>query len=462
MVSMSSVLLWLVWVLQFEGITSIIIDQELLHFSFEVQNALNMGLPLVALESTIITHGMAFPANLETAMKVEQQVRSSGAVPATIAILDGEIHVGLNQSALEKLAVYGQDRAMKVSVRELGLAITRRVWGGTTVSATSHIAAAVGVKVFVTGGIGGVHRGAEDSFDISSDLIQLAATANLAVVCAGAKSILDIPKTLEYLETFRVPVIGFQTEIFPGFYTAHTSSRVPISAASVGELAALYSSHVRAGVETSVLVVNPIPAEADVRQFVDIDAAIAAALTEATEQGVAGKKVTPFLLAKIANLTQGRSLAANIALILNNARLGAELACALAAPRPSPSPPLGATEAGAHRRVAIAVVGAAVVDLGGRSAAPFLVGDSNPGKLPVGRQPCRTDSPALRRCGPQRSRGHSAPHPTHCRPGLLLAAGLRPAGRFSPGLLPPFSPYEGRPRGQRSGRDRHLPVDCGR
>jgi len=299
---------------------------QFLSFSPEVANARAAGLPIVALESTIISHGMPYPQNVQTAREVEQIIRDGGAVPATIAVIDGKIRVGLTEEQLELL---GQSpEAMKVSRRDLAYALSQNKLGATTVAATMICAALADIPVFVTGGIGGVHRGAETSFDISADLQELAQT-NVAVVCAGVKSILDIGLTLEYLETQGVPVVSVGQPGFPAFFTRESGFNADFQLDTPAEQAAFIQTKWRLGLKGGVVVSNPVP-EADAMQKEEIDGITLQALQEAAENGVTGKKVTPFLLARIKTLTQGRSLATNIALVKNNARVGAALARALA------------------------------------------------------------------------------------------------------------------------------------
>ncbi|MBN2741535.1 MAG: pseudouridine-5'-phosphate glycosidase [Rhodobacteraceae bacterium] len=291
-------------------------------FAPEVRAALDAGHPVVALESTIITHGMPYPQNLHTAQAVEAEVRAAGATPATIALLDGAIHIGLEADVLERLARTSD--AMKVSRADLAVCLAKRATGATTVAATMICADLAGISVFATGGIGGVHRGAEDSFDISADLLELGATP-VSVVAAGAKAILDIPKTLEVLETHGVPVIAFGQDDFPAFWSRSSGLPAPLRADSAAEIAAAHLMRARLGLPGGQLIANPIPPEAEIARE-DIVPVIEAALTEASVQGIAAKSVTPFLLSRIFELTKGRSLDANIALVLNNARLGAQIA----------------------------------------------------------------------------------------------------------------------------------------
>lgn len=291
----------------------------------DVAAALAAGRPVVALESTIITHGMPHPRNVETARAVEAAVRAEGAVPATIALLHGRIKVGLSPADLDALVAAP---AVKASGRDLAVAMVRGQSAGTTVSATMLIAARAGIRVFATGGIGGVHRGAETTFDISADLTELGRT-EVAVVCAGVKSILDIPRTLEYLETMRVPVIAHGTDDFPAFFSRASGQRADHRLDSAAEIAGAIAAHLALGSGTGLLIANPVP-EADAIPSAEIDGVIAAAVAEAAAQGITGKEVTPFLLDRINRATEGRSLAANIALVLDNARLAARIAGALA------------------------------------------------------------------------------------------------------------------------------------
>jgi pseudouridine-5'-phosphate glycosidase len=302
------------------------IEMDLLIFSPEVAAALRDGAPVVALESTIITHGMPFPQNVEAARAVEAEIRAHGAVPATIAVMGGRIHVGLTEAELDAL---GQAKGVaKLSRADLAACLATGGVGATTVAATMICARLAGIAVFATGGIGGVHRGAETSFDISADLPELAQTA-VTVVAAGAKAILDLPKTLEYLETAGVPVIAYGQDAFPAFWSRDSGLKAPLRMDSAGEIAAAARMRAALGLPGGQLVANPIPAEAEIARDV-IGPVIEAALTEAQAQGIAAKAVTPFLLQRIFELTEGRSLAANIALVLNNARLGAAIAVALA------------------------------------------------------------------------------------------------------------------------------------
>ncbi|MBV1820664.1 pseudouridine-5'-phosphate glycosidase [Bacteroidales bacterium MSK.15.36] len=291
----------------------------------EVKNALNEKKPVVALESTIIAHGMPYPKNVETALEVEKIIRDRGAIPATIAILDGKIKVGLSKEEIEYLG--SAENVSKVSRRDLPFIVAKGLNGATTVASTMVVAKMAGIKVFVTGGIGGVHRGAEESFDISADLQELAKTS-VAVVCAGAKSILDIGLTLEYLETFGVPVVGFKTDEFPAFFTRKSGFGVDYNVDSEEELAKAIKTKWDLGLDGGIVVANPIPEEYEMDIDI-INKAIAEALSEAEEKGIKGKKVTPFLLENVKEKTGGNSLESNIRLVYNNALVGANLAIEL-------------------------------------------------------------------------------------------------------------------------------------
>ena len=292
----------------------------------EVQQALREGKPVVALESTIISHGMPYPKNVETALLVEQTIRENGAVPATIAVIGGRLKAGLSHEEIEYLGKTGRAVA-KASRRDLPALVARGADGATTVTTTMIIAHMAGIKIFATGGIGGVHRGAETTMDISADLEELAQTP-VMVVCAGAKSILDLGLTLEYLETKGVPVIGYGTEELPAFYTRKSGFAVDYRADSPEELAAMFRAQRALDYKGGMLVTNPIPEQYAMDKTI-IDAAIEQALREAKEQGVHGKETTPFLLARVVELTGGDSLESNIQLVLNNARLAAKTAAAL-------------------------------------------------------------------------------------------------------------------------------------
>ena len=295
----------------------------------EVSAALAAGQPVVALESTIIAHGMAYPANVETALAVEQVVRDHGAIPATIAVIGGKLKAGLSREEIERFGREGPN-IIKVSVRDLPFVAGRKLDGATTVAATMRIAAMAGIPVFATGGMGGVHRGAGETFDVSADLTEMA-RSNVALVTAGAKAILDLPLTLERLETDGVPVIGYRTGEFPAFYSRSSGLKVPMRADSAAEIAEIMRSKWELGLQGAVVVANPIP-EADEIPSAEIEPVIAAALAEADRLGIRGKDVTPFLLSEIVKATKGRSLQANIALVKNNARVAAEIAVAFARP----------------------------------------------------------------------------------------------------------------------------------
>ena len=298
-----------------------------LAYAPEVADARAEGRPIVALESTIITHGMPFPQNLETARLVEATVRDAGATPATIAVMGGQLHIGLSK---DKLAALAETKdAMKLSRADLAACLASGRTGATTVAATMIAAHLAGIDVFATGGIGGVHRGAENSFDISADLHELARTP-VTVVAAGAKAILDLDKTLEVLETLGVPVIGFGQDELPAFWSRTSGLAAPLRMDTAAEIAAAHRMRVRLGLDGGQLVANPIPADNEIPRE-EITPAIEAALAEADRQGIAAKEVTPFLLQRIFELTKGRSLEANIALVRNNARLGAAIAAAIAA-----------------------------------------------------------------------------------------------------------------------------------
>ena len=290
----------------------------------EVAQARAEGRPLVALESTIITHGMPYPQNIEVAQRVEAEIRNAGAIPATIAIMDGRIRVGLDGDALEELASTPAERVMKLSRADLAACLAAGGTGATTVAATMICARLAGIEVFATGGIGGVHRGAETSFDISADLMELAQTP-VTVVAAGAKAILDLPKTLEVLETQGVPVISYGQDEFPAFWSRSSGLKAPLRMDSAGQIAAAHRMRARLGLPGGQLVANPIPVQAEIPRD-QIMPHIETALAEAAAQGIAAKSVTPFLLQRIFELTAGRSLAANIALVLANARLAAAIA----------------------------------------------------------------------------------------------------------------------------------------
>lgn len=288
----------------------------------EVKEALKKGKAVVALESTIISHGMPYPQNIETATAVEEVIRANGAIPATIAIFDGKCYVGLTP---EQLAFFGKaSNVWKVSLRDMPYVISRKLYGATTVAATMRIASMAGIKIFVTGGIGGVHRGAEHTMDISADLTEMAET-NVAVISAGVKSILDIGLTLEYLETKGIPVVSFGQDAFPSFYSSTSGYPSPLRIDTATEIAELIKTKWQLGLNGSVLIANPVPAHQQI-DAAEIEVYISEALDAAKKERIVGKEVTPFLLKYISEHTHGESLEANIALIKNNAKLGAEIA----------------------------------------------------------------------------------------------------------------------------------------
>ena len=288
----------------------------------EVLHALAHGQPMVALESTIISHGMPYPQNVATALRVEAEVRAHGAIPATIAIVNGRLKAGLAEQDIELLGRQGRD-VIKVSRRDLPFVMASKKTGATTVAATMIIARMAGIRVFATGGIGGVHRGADTSFDISADLQELART-QVAVVCAGIKSILDLALTLEYLETHGVAVLGYQTSVLPAFFTRSSAFAVDYRLDTAADIARVLNLKWAMGLEGGMVIANPIPEPFAMPQDL-IDQAILMALSEAKSQGIVGKESTPFLLARVSELTGGDSLAANIELVLNNARLAAAI-----------------------------------------------------------------------------------------------------------------------------------------
>ncbi|MBG6206006.1 pseudouridine-5'-phosphate glycosidase [Labrenzia sp. EL_126] len=299
--------------------------QTLIVYSEEVHEALASAKPVVALESTIITHGMPFPRNVETARQVEADIRAEGAVPATIAIMDGKLHVGLSDADLDRLAQ--ADDVMKCSRADMTFALATGRFGATTVAATMMAAHLAGVKVFATGGIGGVHKGAEETFDVSADLDELARTP-VCVVSAGAKALLDIPKTLEVLETKGVPVIAYETEELPAFWSRNSGLVAPYSLNSASEIGRLLNMRAKFTDHGGVLIANPVP-EADEIPRAEMSGYIDAAIKKAEREKIRGKDVTPFVLGAILELTDGRSLDTNIALVRNNARLAAKIAANL-------------------------------------------------------------------------------------------------------------------------------------
>ena len=297
----------------------------MIHIHPKVKEALAHNQPVVALESTIISHGMPYPENVRTALEVEAVVEANGAVAATIGIIDGVGIIGMTPQQIEAFGSRGN--IAKVSRRDLPIIFARKEWGATTVATTMILAASAGIEVFVTGGIGGVHRGAETSFDISADLQELANT-NVTVVCAGAKAILDLPLTLEYLETFGVPVLGYQSGELAAFYSRSSGLKIDANMNDTDEIADVILAKRNFGLNGGILISNPIPKEYAMDKEV-IDDAIQTALSEMKELGIKGNQVTPFLLAKVKELTGGDSLQSNIALIKNNAKVGAQIACSL-------------------------------------------------------------------------------------------------------------------------------------
>ncbi len=293
--------------------------------STEVARARQQNLPVVALESTVITHGLPRPQNLALAQEMEQTVRSENAIPATVAILDGKIQLGLDAGQLERIA--NADDAIKVSLRDIATALVKRVPGGTTVAGTMYLAEQAGIRVFATGGIGGVHK--EARFDVSTDL-QALASIPMIVVCAGAKSILDLPGTLEYLETLGVPVVGYGTDKFPEFFSPGKDLPVSVRLDTPEEVAQFARSHWEIGLKSAVLVCQPIPAELAIANA-EIAPVLKQVSNEVREKGISGQQVTPYELKRVNELTRGKSMRANLALLLNNARLAAQLARAMAA-----------------------------------------------------------------------------------------------------------------------------------
>ena len=294
----------------------------------DVADTLQRGNAVVALESTIISHGMPYPQNVETALAVEKIVRENGATPATIAILNGRLKVGLATAEIDYLGQQGQ-RVLKASRRDLPAVVSQNADAATTVASTMIIARMAGIDIFATGGIGGVHRGVEKTMDISADLQELAHT-NVAVVCAGVKSILDIGLTLEHLETHGVPVVGYQTDVLPAFYSRDSGFPVDTNLSSAGDIASLIKTKWDMGINGGIVIANPIPKK-HALDPAEINSVIDKALTDMNDKGITGKETTPFLLARVAEVTEGRSLAANIELVFNNANLAARIACELVA-----------------------------------------------------------------------------------------------------------------------------------
>ncbi|MDR2938888.1 MAG: pseudouridine-5'-phosphate glycosidase [Clostridiales bacterium] len=297
---------------------------DYLEISQEVKETLQGGGPVVALESTIISHGFDYPENMECAIECEQRIRANGAIPATIAIINGKIKIGLSNPEIEYLAT---EKIIKCSRRDVAYVLSQGLSGASTVAATMMFADMAGIKVFATGGTGGVHRGAQETFDISADLEELANT-NVAVVCAGCKSILDIPLTREYLETAGVPVVGYDTDDFPGFYTRVSGTKVDYNINSIAGLAKMVKAHNDLGLKGGMIIANPIPAQYEV-DYGYITEKVEAALKEAEREGIYGKDTTPFLLGKLKSITEGKSVIANKALVYNNSEVAAKIACEL-------------------------------------------------------------------------------------------------------------------------------------
>jgi pseudouridine-5'-phosphate glycosidase len=292
--------------------------------SHEITRALGLSLPVVALESTVVTHGLPRPQNLSLARDMESSVREEGAVPATIGVLKGRVRVGMSEADLDELA--SDPKPRKVSLRDFASAAVKKENGGTTVAGTMFVAQQAGIKVFATGGIGGVHR--ESAFDVSTDL-QALASIPMIVVCAGAKAILDLPATLEYLETMAVPVVGYQTEAFPAFYSRDSELKVGVKLETPEEIVRLAKAHWDLGLHSAVLVAQPVPAGDEIPKS-EMDYFIIKASQEATDKKIHGQELTPFLLQRISELTDGRSVRTNLSLLLNNARLAAQIAKSLA------------------------------------------------------------------------------------------------------------------------------------
>ena len=295
---------------------------KFLEFSTEVQKAMDENLPIVALESTIISHGMPYPENVKTALECERIVRDNGSIPATVAILNGKLKVGLSHEEIDFLGKQGH-KIMKTSRRDIAYNVANKIDGATTVSATMYIANLANVRVFATCGIGGVHKGAENTFDISADLDELAQT-NVLVVCAGAKAILDLGLTMEYLETKGVPVIGYQTDMLPAFYSRESDFKVNFRIDTPNEIAKVWKTKLDLELNGGMLVTNPISKEYSMDKTI-IDEAIALAIKEMDNLGIKGKETTPYLLAKIAEITKGNSLASNIQLVYSNCKLASQI-----------------------------------------------------------------------------------------------------------------------------------------
>lgn len=297
---------------------------KFLTYTKEVTLALKNNQPIVALETAVLTHGLPHPDNIELSHQLEDEVKAGGATPATVGLLDGKIHIGLNAEEIARLGDLSQP-ARKISRRDFGIALARKEKGGTTVTGTMIAARAAGIRVFATGGIGGVHRNAP--FDVSADLPELG-RSGMIVTCAGAKSILDLPATVEVLETWGVPIVGYQTDEFPGFFSPDSGLPVNVRADSPQEIADIAANHWAMGLESAILVVIPPPAETAVPRA-ELEEVIEKAVAEAEEKGISGAKVTPFLLSRVKELSGGSSLRSNLALLRNNSRVAAEIACAL-------------------------------------------------------------------------------------------------------------------------------------
>eukprot|EP00163_Fabomonas_tropica_P029885 TRINITY_DN657_c0_g1_i2.p1 TRINITY_DN657_c0_g1~~TRINITY_DN657_c0_g1_i2.p1 ORF type:complete len:381 (+),score=70.08 TRINITY_DN657_c0_g1_i2:179-1321(+) len=300
-----------------------------LHMTPEVRDALQQGSPVVALESTIISHGMPYPENVQCARSVEAVVRSQGSVPATIAILDGKVCVGLSFEQLERLGSLGPSKVSKTSRRDIARIVAEGGNGATTVSGTLVVASMAGISVFVTGGIGGVHRGVEATMDISADLTELGRSGGIAVVCAGAKSILDIPRTLEYLETQGVTVVGYGVDEFPAFFTRNSHCPVPTRLDTPGQCAALIDANARLALGTGIVIGVPVPRQHEAHALT-VEKATQQALQETQDKGIVGRDITPYILKRVNELTSGTSLQTNIALVHNNALVGSQIAVSLA------------------------------------------------------------------------------------------------------------------------------------
>ena len=354
------------------------LKQQTFLVSPEVASALQTGRAVVALESTIITHGMPYPQNYETAKSVETVVRDNGAVPATIAVIHGAVHIGLTDEELRSLSAMDHSKVIKASRRDLAYAISSKLTAGTTVSATSLLAVRLGISVFVTGGTGGVHRGFEETMDVSADLTELGRTP-ICVVSAGVKSLLDIPRTLEFLETQGVSVIGFDTDEFPAFFTRHSGVKVPLRLNNSEQVAMMIEASVnKLHLQSGILVGVPIPTEYEA-DGAQMEAAIQTSLKEMHEKHITGRDVTPFILQRVNELTKGKSLESNIALVKNNAKVGSQIAVALSNLRKSSSSSARSQDGKSSNRVV--VVGGAIVDLVGKSITKFLPRTSNPGRI---------------------------------------------------------------------------------